>query len=111
MLPPPTPLRTSPVLSRRRLAARLGAVAALAAPGGLAACAPPLRGLSGGTGEPGPGEVRRSQAADLPGRILYVGDSDIWLWERGAARRLTGDRISRQPVWSPDGKWIAHIKL
>lgn len=47
----------------------------------------------------------------LPGRLLYVGDSDVWLWERGAVRRLTGDRISRQPVWSPDGKWIAHVKI
>jgi TolB protein len=47
----------------------------------------------------------------VPGRILYVGDSDLWLWEKGSARRITGDRISRQPAWSPDGRWIAHIKI
>jgi Tol biopolymer transport system component len=47
----------------------------------------------------------------LPGRLLYVADSDLWLLEGGKAHRVTGDRVTRQPVWSPDGKRIAHVKI
>ena len=50
-------------------------------------------------------------SASVPGRLLYVADSDLWLWQNGAPRRLTRDRISRQPAWSPDGKRIAHVKI
>jgi TolB protein len=50
-------------------------------------------------------------ARSLPGRLLVVADADIWLLERGRPRRLTADRVSRQPSWSPDGARIAHVKL
>ena len=51
------------------------------------------------------------RAPNLPGRLLFVSDADIWLLERGQLRRLTPDRISRQPAWSRDGHKIAHVKL
>ena len=86
---------------------------------GLAACGPALD--SGGAGAPlgsledlpgtAPAAGSAASAASLPGKLLYVGDANIWLWERGSARRLTADRISRQPAWSPDGKQIAHVKI
>ena len=50
-------------------------------------------------------------ASSVTGRLLYVADSDLWLWQNGTSRRLTRDRISRQPAWSPDGKKIAHVKI
>ena len=40
-----------------------------------------------------------------------MGGADLWLWEGGTTSRLTGDRVSRQPAWSPDGRWIAHVKI
>ena len=52
-----------------------------------------------------------SNAPNVTGKLLYVADSDLWLWHNGAKGRLTRDRISRQPAWSPDGKKIAHVKI
>ena len=49
---------------------------------------------------------RPSRAASSTSATL-----DLWVWEKGSSRRLTGDRISRQPAWSPDGRWIAHVKI
>lgn len=49
--------------------------------------------------------------ATLPGKLVFVSDANIAVWERGAMRKLTGDRISRQPAWSPDGTRIALVKL
>ncbi|HVG97296.1 MAG TPA: hypothetical protein VNK05_10365 [Chloroflexota bacterium] len=111
--PPRRGLPGSPALagSRRRL---LGLLAGSVAAPALAACVPDLPALRPGQAPPAnPGAIQKSppEAPPLPGRLLYVGDSDIWLWEKGTARRMTGDRISRQPVWSPDGRWIAHVKI
>jgi Tol biopolymer transport system component len=49
--------------------------------------------------------------ATLLGRLLVVSDANLAIWEKGTLRKLTDDRISRQPTWSPDGTRIAHIKL
>ena len=49
--------------------------------------------------------------ATLPGKLVFVSDANIAVWERGSMRKLTGDRISRQPTWSPDGTRIALVKL
>lgn len=49
--------------------------------------------------------------ATLPGKLLFVSDANLAIWEKGTIRKLTGDRISRQPTWSPDGTRIAHVKL
>lgn len=65
--------------------------------------------LPGGDGDHG--GASPGVAHDVPGRLAYVADADVWTWERGKARRLTRDRVSRQPSWSPDGKRIAHVKI
>lgn len=58
-----------------------------------------------------PSLVLLPNARSLPGRLLFVSDADIWLAERGQARRLTPDRISRYPSWSIDGSKIALVKV
>ncbi|MGH2370115.1 MAG: LpqB family beta-propeller domain-containing protein [Chloroflexota bacterium] len=106
-------------LSRRK---HFAAGAALAGAAALVTCGPksPMDGPAGlatgdaqGSGSNGStaDRHRTGAAANLAGRLLYVGDSDIWLWQQGNARRLTRDRVSRQPAWSPDGQQIAHVKI
>jgi TolB protein len=96
-----------PTSRRRALAASLLSTL------GVLACGPGETYRSGQV----PGPTTPEQVADpqssmgVSGRLLYVADSDLHLWERGAARRLTRDRVTRQPAWSPDGKKIAHIKI
>ncbi|HET7771479.1 MAG TPA: hypothetical protein VFN74_22095 [Chloroflexota bacterium] len=60
--------------------------------------------------EPTTAPTKIGEAAPA-GKILYAADADLWVWQHGATRRLTRDRISRQPAWSPDGKRIAHVKI
>ena len=60
---------------------------------------------------PSPRPAASINLATLPGKLLFVGDANLTIWEKGAIRKLTGDRISRQPTWSPDGTRIAHVKL
>ena len=52
-----------------------------------------------------------SFAAQLPGRLLFVAESNVWLMERGQLRPITTDKVSRQPSWSRDGRRIALVKL
>lgn len=89
---------------RRLVAGSLGAaVAAACVPGNE----PPRR-----PGRAGPPRDDPSTApVSVEGRLLFVGDANIWAWARGALRQLTTDRVSRQPSWSPDGKQIVHVKL
>jgi TolB protein len=112
---PPVPAARGgrrPALERRRLLAGLGVAFGASA---LGACAPDaLRvapGNPGPAGEPGASRKSPDEAPPVPGRLLYAGNADLWRWEKGLARRLTGDRVSRQPAWSPDGRWIAHVKI
>ena len=43
------------------------------------------------------------------GRILYVRDGNIWLWQEGGTRQLTTGETWRQPAFSPDGATIAYV--
>lgn len=60
---------------------------------------------------PSPRPAVSINVATLPGKLLFVSDANLTIWEKGAIRKLTGDRVSRQPTWSPDGTRIAHVKL
>lgn len=71
--------------------------------------APQLPGVTPTARPPMPAAQPAARA--LPGRLLFVSDANVWLLERGQPRRLTGDRISRQPAWSRDGQQIALVKI
>ncbi len=94
--------------SRRSLLANALPLAAAACGPSLSTSAPAGGGRepsdSGSTVQPAAGKT-------AAGRLLYVSDADVWTWERSGAQRLTRDRVSRQPVWSPDGKQLAHVKI
>ena len=79
------------------------APAATPTPGGPPPTPTPLPGP--------PGLALASAAAQLPGRLLFVADANVWLLERGQVRQVTTDRVSRQPAWSRDGQRIALTKL
>ncbi len=45
----------------------------------------------------------------LEGRLLFVKDGSVWMWENGTARAMTEGDTWRQPRWSPDGKKLAYV--
>jgi TolB protein len=46
----------------------------------------------------------------LPGRLLFVQQGTIWLWQGNRAAPLIGGGKVWQPAWSPDGTRIAYIE-
>lgn len=115
--------------TRRRLIAGIAAATLLAAGCGLrdtlearlreavaarqaarsASAGPPPAEPAQPAPQPTPQPVR--DAPGLPGRLLFVSDANIWVYEGKTARQLTDDRVSRQPSWSFDGSRIALVKL
>lgn len=51
----------------------------------------------------GPGRAQWS------GRLLFVKDNNLWLWDEGGARQMTDGGTWRQPSWAPDGRRIAYV--
>src|SRR5438067_1505510 len=57
-----------------------------------------------------PAPAIQQQAADLPaGRILYVRDGNLWMWQAGASRQFSDGGTWYQPAFSPDGTEIAYV--
>jgi TolB protein len=46
----------------------------------------------------------------LGGRLLFVQDGNLYLYQNQAARQITTDGITRDPAWSPDGRQIAIVR-
>jgi len=61
--------------------------------------------------EPNPRNANDASRLTPLGRILYVSNRNIHVWASGKINQLSGDQISSQPSWSPDGQFIAHIKV
>src|SRR5438067_5845478 len=52
----------------------------------------------------------QQQPADVPpGRILYVRDGNLWLWQSGTSRQFSDGGTWYQPSFSPDGTEIAYV--
>jgi TolB protein len=52
----------------------------------------------------------QQQTADIPpGKILYVRDGNLWLWQGGTSRQFSEGGTWFQPSYSPDGKEIAYV--
>ena len=48
-------------------------------------------------------------ATDLPGRILFVKDGDLWLLDGGGSHQLATGGTFSQPSWAPDGSSLAYV--
>jgi TolB protein len=48
--------------------------------------------------------------ARLPGRLLFVRDGNVWLWQEQTGRPLTSDGAALHPTWSPDGTRIVFVQ-
>lgn len=67
--------------------------------------------------QPGPVETSRPMSetqAPTPGTgtltVAYTSQNDVYLWSRGAAKRLTTSGDAYEPRLSPDGKTIAYLR-
>jgi TolB protein len=48
---------------------------------------------------------------DPSGRILFVADGDVRLWDDGDIREVTSDVETLSPSWAPDGQRLAYVQL
>lgn len=46
----------------------------------------------------------------LPGRLLFAQNGDLWIWQEATGRQLTKQGNLTHPAWSPDGTSIAAIQ-
>jgi TolB protein len=51
-----------------------------------------------------------AQSTDqLPGRVVFVKDGDLWVWQSGSAVQLATGGTWSQPSWAPDGSSLAYV--
>ncbi|HEY3061724.1 MAG TPA: hypothetical protein VGL99_22355 [Chloroflexota bacterium] len=50
-----------------------------------------------------------AQTQDVPGRLLFVKDGDLYVYQRGQAFQLATGGTWSQPAWSPDGASLAYV--
>jgi TolB protein len=55
------------------------------------------------------GSVSSAASLDLPGRILFVKDGDLWVLDASGPRQLATGGTFSQPSWAPDGGSLAFV--
>src|SRR2546423_13993095 len=51
----------------------------------------------------------QSTDGQLPGRLLFVKDGDLWMYQGTAARQLATGGTWSQPSWAPSGGSLAYV--
>src|SRR5262245_16333924 len=72
--------------------------------------APPLRPRPIGAPAASPPPVVVAEGSALPGRLLFVVDGNLWLWQGQRGSPMTSSGDAYQPAWSPDGAQIAYVR-
>ncbi len=55
------------------------------------------------------GGTASAQPNALPGRLLFVKDGDLWVYQNGSANQLGAGGTWSQPAWAPDGASLAYV--
>jgi len=50
-----------------------------------------------------------SQGLQPGGRILFVRDGNVWVWDEGDSSELFGSRAASDARWSPDGDQVLYV--
>ena len=51
------------------------------------------------------------QTGQIPGKIAFTRDANIWVWEGGSAREVVSGGNISDPRWSPDGKRMLYVRM
>lgn len=54
--------------------------------------------------------VAIQSGVSIKGRLLFVQDGNLYLYQGTTARQITKDGTTRDPAWSPDGSKIAFVR-
>jgi TolB protein len=55
------------------------------------------------------GPVAAEAPEALPGRIVFVKEGDLWVWNAAGAHPLATGGTFSQPSWAPDGSRLAYV--
>lgn len=49
-------------------------------------------------------------ATEVPGRLLFAREGDLWVWTGGETKRILQSVAASDPRWSPDGRRIIYVE-
>lgn len=75
--------------------------------------ATPTPAASAAAGRPAAASARPAAVqtgATVRGRLLFIQNGNLYLYQQLTAQQLTDDGATRDPRWSPDGRRIAYVR-